>query len=50
LPDPLSVYIDSYGSVKNGLTDEDLEEIVTKNFDFKPGNMITELKLLRPIY
>jgi S-adenosylmethionine synthetase len=50
LPDPLSVYIDSYGTVKEGLSDEDLEDIVLKNFNFRPGNMIKELKLLRPIY
>jgi len=50
LPDPLSVYIDSYGSVKESLTDEDLEDIVSKNFNFRPGNMIKELNLLRPIY
>jgi S-adenosylmethionine synthetase len=50
LPDPLSVYIDSYGSAQNGLTDEDLEAIVMKNFNFRPGNMIQELDLLRPIF
>ena len=32
LADPLSVYIDSYGTVKEGLTDEDLMAIV-KNFN-----------------
>ena len=50
LPDPLSVHIDSYGSARNGLTDEDLQKIVKKNFNFRPGNMIKELDLLRPIY
>lgn len=50
IADPLSVYIDSYGTERNGLTDEDLEDIVAKNFNFRPGNMITELNLLRPIY
>lgn len=50
LPDPLSIYIDSYGTVKDGLTDEDLVRIVKKNFNFRPGNIIKELDLLRPIY
>jgi S-adenosylmethionine synthetase len=50
LPDPLSIYIDSYGTVKDGLTDEDLVKIVRKNFSFRPGNIIKELNLLRPIY
>jgi S-adenosylmethionine synthetase len=50
LPDPLSIHIESYGSVKEGLTDEDLVRIVKKNFNFRPGNIIKELDLLRPIY
>jgi S-adenosylmethionine synthetase len=50
LPDPLSIYIESYGTVKDGLTDEDLVRIVRKNFNFRPGSIIKELNLLRPIY
>jgi S-adenosylmethionine synthetase len=50
LPDPLSIHIESYGTVKDGLTDEDLVRIVKKNFNFRPGNIIKELDLLRPIY
>jgi S-adenosylmethionine synthetase len=50
LPDPLSIHIESYGTVKEGLTDEDLVRIVKKNFNFRPGNIIKELDLLRPIY
>jgi len=50
LPDPLSIHIESYGTVKEGLTDEDLVRIVKKNFNFRPGNIIKELNLLRPIY
>jgi len=43
LADPLSIHIDSYGTVKNGRTDEDLMRIVTKNFNFRPGAIIQEL-------
>jgi S-adenosylmethionine synthetase len=50
LPDPLSIHIESYGTVKEGVTDEDLVRIVKKNFNFRPGNIIKELDLLRPIY
>ena len=50
LPDPLSIYVDSYGTVKEGMTDEDLIRVVKKNFNFRPGNIIKELNLLRPIY
>jgi S-adenosylmethionine synthetase len=50
LADPLSIHIDSYGTVKEGLTDDDLISIVNKNFNFRPGHIIKELDLLRPIY
>ncbi|MCP3663806.1 MAG: methionine adenosyltransferase [Gammaproteobacteria bacterium] len=50
LADPLSVHIDSYGSVKEGLTDEDLVKIALANFNFRPGNIIKELDLTRPIF
>lgn len=50
LADPLSIHVESYGTVKDGYTDEDLGKIVAKNFNFRPGNIIKELNLRRPIY
>jgi len=50
LADPLSIHVDSYGTVKNGLTDEDLVRITANNFCFRPGMIIKELDLKRPIY
>ena len=50
LADPLSIYVDSYGTVKPGMTDADLMTVVRKNFNFRPGEMIKELNLKRPIY
>lgn len=50
LADPLSIHIESFGTVKEGLTDEDLSRIVRNNFNFRPGSIINELKLKRPIY
>lgn len=50
LADPLSIHVDSYGTVKDGWTDETLEKVVRKNFNFRPGNIIKELDLKRPIY
>ena len=50
LPDPLSIHIESYGTVKDGHSDEDHVAIVKKNFNFRTGNIIKELDLLRPIY
>jgi len=50
ISDPLSIYIDSYGTVKNGRTDADLLAIVRKNFNFRPGEIIKQLNLKQPIY
>jgi len=47
---PLSVHVDSYGTVKNGKQDKDLLQIVLRNFDLRPGCIIRDLNLLRPIY
>lgn len=40
LPYPLSVNVNSDGSVKDGMTDDDLLRIVLNNFDFRPGKII----------
>lgn len=50
LADPLSIHVESYNTVREGLNDDDLIRIVKKNFSFRPGNIIKELNLLRPIY
>jgi len=50
LADPLSIHVDSYGTVKEGMTDDDLIRIVKNNFNFRPGSIIQELDLKRPIY
>jgi S-adenosylmethionine synthetase len=46
--DPLSVFVDTYGTgVK---ADKEISEIVKKNFDLRPGCLMRDLKLTRPIY
>lgn len=45
---PLSIYINSYGTGKK--SDAELLAIVEKNFDLRPGAIIKELDLRRPIY
>jgi S-adenosylmethionine synthetase len=47
---PISVFVDTMGTVKNGLKDSDLSELVLKNFDLRPGMIIKNLELRRPIY
>lgn len=46
--EPVSIFVDSFGT---GLvSDERLEEIVRKHFDFRPSSIIEYLDLRRPIY
>ncbi|HLC93111.1 MAG TPA: methionine adenosyltransferase domain-containing protein, partial [archaeon] len=46
--DPVSVYINTFGTGK--LSDEKLEQIVNKVFNFKPAGIIKHLDLKRPIF
>lgn len=45
LSEPVSLLVNSYGSAKFGLSDEDLRSIVRRNFDFRPGIIMQDLKL-----
>ncbi|KNF02253.1 S-adenosylmethionine synthase [Puccinia striiformis f. sp. tritici PST-78] len=47
--EPLSIHIDSYGTAI-GKTDAELVEIIHHNFDLRPGVVVKELGLQRPIY
>ena len=47
-PNPISINVNSFNTSK--YSDEELEEIVKKNFNFSVKNMIKELDLERPIY
>jgi len=47
---PLSIFVDSYGTATGGRSDADLLKIVENNFDLRPGCIIRDLNLLRPIY
>ncbi|MBE3094502.1 MAG: methionine adenosyltransferase [Actinobacteria bacterium] len=50
IPQPLSVRVDTFNTAKNGLTDQKITEAVNKVFDLRPGMIIKELNLRRPIY
>jgi S-adenosylmethionine synthetase len=45
---PLSIHVDTYGSVTEGYTDTDLRNIVVRNFDFRPGCIQRDLDLKKP--
>ncbi len=48
VPEPLSVRVDTHGTGK--LPDDTIAEIAQKVFDFRPGMIIKNLNLRRPIY
>eukprot|EP00826_Nyctotherus_ovalis_P024928 TRINITY_DN1923_c0_g3_i2.p1 TRINITY_DN1923_c0_g3~~TRINITY_DN1923_c0_g3_i2.p1 ORF type:complete len:229 (-),score=52.18 TRINITY_DN1923_c0_g3_i2:130-771(-) len=49
-PDPVAVNVDTFGSVKEGVSEEDIAWIVKKNFNFRLKNIMEELQLKEPIY
>jgi len=44
----MSLFVDTYGTGK--VSDAELLAIVRKNFDLRPGIIMRDLKLRRPIY
>ncbi len=45
---PLSINVETFGS--GTISDEDIAELISKNFDLRPGAIIRDLDLRRPIY
>ncbi|SCU96579.1 LADA_0H01662g1_1 [Lachancea dasiensis] len=48
IAEPLSIHVDTYGT--SSKSDEEVIEIIKKNFDLRPGVLVKELDLARPIY
>ena len=48
IAEPLSMYIDTFGTEKVDL--KEIYKYVKENYNFKPGNIIEELDLLKPKY
>ncbi|CAA7271473.1 unnamed protein product [Cyclocybe aegerita] len=46
--EPLSIYVDTYGTGTK--SDEDLVDIIRKNWDLRPGVIVRELDLQKPQY
>lgn len=48
---PLSIFVDTYGTgiIRSGKTDLQITEIVKNNFDLRPGCIIRDLNLRRPV-
>ncbi len=49
-PDPVSVYVSTFGTAREGLTDQAITDAVQEVFSFKPADIVKHLNLLRPIY
>ena len=48
--EPISVYVNTYGTAKNGLKDSEIAEKVNEIFDLRPYAIEERLKLRNPIY
>jgi len=46
--EPMSIFVDTYGT--GAKSDAEILDIVKKNFDLRPGYIIRDLDLMRPIY
>jgi S-adenosylmethionine synthetase len=47
---PLSVLVDTFGTEADGLTQEQIEQLVHEHFDLRPAAILHDLDLRRPIY
>lgn len=47
---PVGLYVETFGTAKDGLTDVQIQKAVLEVFDLRPAAIIRELDLLRPIY
>lgn len=52
VPYPLSIHVDTFGTAKlrSGKTDEEIVEIINNNFDLRPGCLVRDLELRRPVF
>merc|ERR1712072_784749 len=50
VPKPLSVFVETYGTEKGGLTATDITNIIKINFDCRPGAIAVSLALREPKY
>lgn len=47
---PVGLYVETFGTAKEGLSNEKIQAAVSEVFDLRPAVIIRELDLLRPIY
>jgi S-adenosylmethionine synthetase len=49
-PEPLNIWVSTFGTTSNGLTDDQLIELIRRHFKLTPRGIIETLNLRRPIY
>ena len=49
-PEPLNVWVSTFGTASNGITDGQIAELIRKHFKLTPKGIIETLNLRRPIY
>jgi S-adenosylmethionine synthetase len=49
-PEPLNIWVSTFGTLRHGLTEENLIELIRDNFKLTPQGIIETLNLRRPIY
>jgi len=49
-PDPLNIWVSTFGSAAHGLTDGQIADVIRKHFKLTPRGIIETLNLRRPIY
>jgi len=49
-PEPINIWVSTFGTAKGGLKDPQIAEIIRKNFKLTPQGIIDTLQLRRPIY
>lgn len=48
--EPVSLYVNTYGTSQVGISDAEIAKIVAKLFDLRPAAIIRDLKLTQPMY
>ncbi len=47
---PISINVDTFNTLVDGITNDDVLNVIKQNFDLSPQGIINELQLKRPIY
>jgi len=49
-PDPLNIWVSTFGTIAHGLADDQIIDLIRTNFKLTPRGIIESLNLRRPIY